>query len=153
VSGLAGLLVFGNGRALRRTVRELRRLDAGDRAWLRPGRIIRRRPAPPVGRFNAGQKLNARLALFGLAGLYATGVYLLAFGRSAFGGLHGPFAFLTSVLIAGHIFMAVVNPATRHALRGMTLGTVDRAWAEHHFPLWVEEVDSDQDAGDAGSGY
>jgi formate dehydrogenase subunit gamma len=149
VAGLGGLLFFGNGRALSRTARELRRLDADDRRWLAPVRILRRRPAPPVGRFNAGQKLNARLALLGLVGLYSTGVYLLVVGRSAFGHLHGPFALLTSALIAAHIFMAVVNPSTRHALRGMTLGSVDREWAAHHFPRWVEEMDAQEGAPEA----
>jgi formate dehydrogenase subunit gamma len=141
VFGLAGLTLFGNRGALRTTAGELRRLDATDRAWLAPARILLRRPAPPVGRFNGGQKLNARLALLGLTGLYATGIYLLTFGRGAFGHLHGPFAFLTTALIVAHIFMAVVNPSTRHALRGMTLGTVNRDWAEHHFPRWVAETD------------
>ena len=37
----------------------------------------------------------------------------------------------------GHFFLAVVNPGTRPALRGMLLGTVDRAWAEHHHAAWV----------------
>jgi formate dehydrogenase subunit gamma len=146
VAGLTGLLLLGNGRALSRTARELRRLDAGDRAWLSPDRILARRPAPPVGRFNGGQKLNARLALLGLLGLYATGVYLLVVGRSAFGHLHGPFAFLTTALIAGHIFMAVINPSTRHGLRGMTFGSVDREWAAHHFPRWVDEMDAEERA-------
>jgi cytochrome b subunit of formate dehydrogenase len=144
VAGLTGLLLFGNGRALSKTARELRRIDAGDRAWLSPDRILTRRPAPPVGRFNGGQKMNARLALLGLLGLYSTGIYLLVVGRSAFGHLHGPFAFLTTALIAGHIFMAVINPSTRHGLRGMTLGSVDREWAAHHFPRWVEEMDAQE---------
>lgn len=139
-----GPLLFGNGRALSRTARELRRLDGDDRRWLHPARILTRRPAPPVGRFNAGQKLNARLALFGLIGLYLSGIYLIVFGRAAFGHLHGPFALLTTALIVGHIFMAVVNPSTRHALRGMTLGSVNRAWAEHHHPRWVEEMDAQE---------
>jgi formate dehydrogenase subunit gamma len=143
VGGLVGLLVAANGRALRTTAGELRSLDADDRAWLSPRRILMGRPAPPVGRFNAGQKLNARLALIGLIGLYASGIYLVTIGRSSFGHLHGPFAFLTSALIAGHIFMAVINPSTRHALRGMTLGSVERSWAEHHFPRWVDEVDGE----------
>ena len=39
--------------------------------------------------------------------------------------------------------MAVINPSTRHALRGMTLGSVERSWAEHHFPRWVDEVDGE----------
>jgi formate dehydrogenase subunit gamma len=140
VAGLVGLLIAANGRALRSTAGELRRIDADDRAWLSPTRILARRDAPPAGRFNGGQKLNARLALVGLVGLYGTGIWLVTAGNKAFGQLHGPFAFATSALIACHIFMAVINPSTRHAMRGMTLGSVDREWAEHHFPRWVEET-------------
>ena len=141
VAGLAGLLISANGRALRTTVGQLRRIDERDRAWLSPTRMLNRRPPPPVGRFNGGQKLNSRLLLLGMVALYATGAYLVTIGNSAFGTLHGPAAFITSMLIAGHIFMAVINPSTRHALRGMTLGSVDRTWAEHHFPQWVDEQD------------
>ncbi|HUZ85099.1 MAG TPA: cytochrome b/b6 domain-containing protein [Gaiellales bacterium] len=144
VGGLGALLLFGNGRSLSRTARQLRTLDAGDRAWLAPGRILSGRPAPPAGRFNAGQKMNARLALLGLTGLYATGTYLVVFGRNTFGHLHGPLAFVTSALIVGHVFMAVINPSTRHALRGMTLGSVDREWAAHHFPRWVDAVEREE---------
>jgi formate dehydrogenase subunit gamma len=149
IAGLAGLLAFGNRRALGTTARQLRSVRADDRAWLSPQRILTRRPAPPVGRFNGGQKMNAILATLGLAGLYTTGVYLLTFGRPAFGHLHGPFAFLTTVLIVGHIFMAVVNPSTRHALRGMTLGSVDREWARHHHPRWVKEIERPEMDADA----
>jgi cytochrome b subunit of formate dehydrogenase len=38
--------------------------------------------------------------------------------------------------------MAVVNPSTRHALRGMTLGGVNREWARHHHRRWVEEIEA-----------
>ncbi len=144
VAGLAGLLAGRGGGALASTARELRHLDGDDRAWLSPGRILARRPPPPVGRFNAGQKLNARLALAGFAGLYASGVWLVLAAGPLLGNLHGPLALLTSLLIAGHIYMAVLNPSTRPALRGMTLGSVDRGWAEHHFPRWVAEADRDQ---------
>jgi formate dehydrogenase subunit gamma len=40
-------------------------------------------------------------------------------------------------LVAGHIYLAVLHPATRHALRGMTLGDVDREWAAKHHAKWV----------------
>src|SRR4029079_4503551 len=74
--------------------------------------------------------------------LYATGLALLLAGR---GLPQGPLHTLTTVavcgLLAGHVFMAVLNPTTRHALRGMTFGDVDRDWAKHHHPLWVAAVD------------
>ncbi len=146
VAGLAALTL--RGRGLAGTARELSQpLDRADRAWLSPRRVLRRRPAPPVDRFNAGQKMNARLLALGLLGLYATGLYLVFVGNVLPGALHGPFAFLTTVLVAGHIFMAVVNPSTRHALRGMTLGWVDREWAVHHHPRWVRRMER-QDAAD-----
>jgi formate dehydrogenase subunit gamma len=146
VVGLVALLLVGDRTALGTTARQLRSLGRDDRAWLSPFRILTRRSGPAVGRFNGGQKMNAILATLGLAGLYASGIYLLTLGRSAFGHLHGPFAFLTTALIAGHIFMAVINPSTRHALRGMTLGSVDREWARHHHPRWVDEVETHADA-------
>ncbi|HZL47991.1 MAG TPA: hypothetical protein VFC30_03145 [Solirubrobacteraceae bacterium] len=40
------------------------------------------------------------------------------------------------VLVAGHLYMALVNRATRHALRGMLTGEVDREWARKHYPRW-----------------
>jgi cytochrome b subunit of formate dehydrogenase len=73
IAGLAALLLGRGGRRLWASIQELRRFDGDDRAWLSPTRIIARRPPPPVGRFNGGQKVNARLALAGLVGLYATG--------------------------------------------------------------------------------
>jgi formate dehydrogenase subunit gamma len=145
--GAAIVLVVGllaltlPGRALKRTGRELAKLDADDRAWLSPARLLNGKAAPPVGRFNAGQKMNARLSAVGLGGLYVTGISLLVTRHFPISGLHGPFAFLTGALVAGHIFMALLNPSTRHAMRGMTLGSVNRDWAIHHFPRWVEESD------------
>ena len=50
-------------------------------------------------------------------------------------------AWILIVLVTGHIYLAVLHPATRHALRGMTLGDVDRRWAEEHHGKWVAEED------------
>jgi cytochrome b subunit of formate dehydrogenase len=98
------------------------------------GRAIQRRP-----------EVNARLSALGLIVLYATGLALLLVGR---GLPQGPLHTLTTAalvgLLSGHVFMAVLNPSTKHALRGMTLGDVDRAWAEHHHPRWVESLDRDE---------
>ena len=40
-------------------------------------------------------------------------------------------------LVAGHLYLAVLHPATRHALRGMTLGDVDEDWARAHHTKWA----------------
>jgi len=146
VAGIALLLWRADRRSLIATGVQLATTEPGDGDWLRgvPERLRSGAPAPPVGRFNAGQKMNARLAALGFAVLYATGLALLLVGR---GLPQGPLHTLTTValvgLLSGHVFMAVFNPGTRHALRGMTLGQVDREWAEHHHPLWVEAVDRD----------
>jgi cytochrome b subunit of formate dehydrogenase len=42
---------------------------------------------------------------------------------------------------AGHFYLAVLNPGTRHALRAMLAGDVDLDWARHHHPRWVEGVE------------
>jgi len=144
VAGLVLLLWRADGAALTRTGIQLATTEPGDADWLRgvPERLRTGAPPPPVGRFNAGQKLNARLSALGLAVLYATGLALLLAGR---GLPQGPLHTLTTVavcgLLSGHVFMAVLNPATRHALRGMTFGDVDRDWAKHHHPRWVAAVD------------
>jgi formate dehydrogenase subunit gamma len=121
------------------TTAELRELDEHDLAWLRsvPARLFSGAPAPPPGRFNAGQKLNARLSLAGLAVLYVSGVTILAIGQGfPQGPVHAVFTAGMIVLVGGHVFMAAVNPGTRHAMRGMLRGDVDRAWAAHHHPRW-----------------
>ena len=130
--------------ALVATAVQLSTTEPGDREWLLgvPDRLRTGAGPPPVGRFNAGQKLNARLSTLALAVLYATGAAQLLVSR---GFPQGPLHPLTTValcaLVSGHVFMAVFNPGTRHALRGMTLGEVDRAWAEQHHPRWVSELD------------
>ncbi|HZR95054.1 MAG TPA: hypothetical protein VFA56_05130, partial [Gaiellaceae bacterium] len=59
--------------------------------------------------------------------------------------LHDGLMYVAVVLLVGHLYLAVIHPATRHALRGMTLGTVDREWAGAHHAKWVAEVDEARD--------
>ena len=39
-----------------------------------------------------------------------------------------------------HVFMAVVNPATRPALPGMVFGRMRRSWAARHHRAWLHRV-------------
>ena len=135
ICALVLVVVLGSRRRLLETARELETLDADDLRWLRG------KPAPQ-GRFNAGQKLNAALTtaftlLFLLSGL------LLWFGerdtRLRFAStvvLHDGLMYVSLALLVGHLYLAVIHPATRHALRGITVGTVDEEWALRHHAKW-----------------
>jgi formate dehydrogenase subunit gamma len=134
---LALVVALGDRRGLRRTLAELDAFDEDDRLWLR--RIDR-----PQGRFNAGQKLNAALtASFAL--LFTVSGFLLWYGerdnRFRFAStilLHDGLMYVSLVLLVGHLYLALIYPATRHALRGMTTGSVRRDWARQHHRKWVD---------------
>jgi formate dehydrogenase subunit gamma len=135
-AALVLVVLLGDRGALRRTLRELDLYDEDDRLWLR--RVPR-----PQGRFNAGQKLNAALTA-AFAVLFAASGFLLWLGerdhRYRFAStivLHDGLMYVSLVLLVGHLYLALIHPATRHALRGMTVGTVDRHWAVRHHPKWV----------------
>jgi formate dehydrogenase subunit gamma len=53
--------------------------------------------------------------------------------------LHDWLTAISLTLLLGHLYLALIYPATRHTLRGMTLGTVRRDWAERHHPKWARE--------------
>jgi formate dehydrogenase subunit gamma len=136
------IVVFGNRRALMRTVREIDLFDRDDRRFLR-GHLH-----SPQGRFNAGQKVNAIVtAAFAL--LFFVSGMLLWIGedntRIRLGGtlyLHDALMYLSLVIVAGHIYLAMINRSTRHSLRGMTLGGVREDWARAHHAKWLPPGDS-----------
>ncbi|HEY2074330.1 MAG TPA: cytochrome b/b6 domain-containing protein [Gaiellaceae bacterium] len=138
VSLLAIVVVLGDRRGILRLARELDTFDEDDLQWLR-GRPV------PQGRFNAGQKINATLtAAFTI--LFLVSGLLLWFGeqntRYRFAStviLHDGLMFVALFLLVGHLYLALIHPATKHALRGMTLGTVNGEWAARHHGKWKPE--------------
>ena len=98
-------------------------------------------------RFNVGQKVNAVLnAAFSL--LFLASGLLLFFGerdtRFRFAStvvLHDGLMYAALGLLVGHLYLAVIHPATRHSLRGMTRGTVREDWARRHYPRWAPPAD------------
>ena len=138
--GWVGVLVLivlgGDRRGILRTAREFDRFDGDDARWL-----LRRRPAPQ-GRFNAGQKLNAALTAAFTALFLVSGVLLWVGERDTryrFAStvvLHDGVMYAAVALLIGHLYLAVIHPATRHALRGITLGTVSEDWAGRHHGKW-----------------
>ena len=143
VAGVALIVLTGNRRALRGTARELSSLDVEDREWLGTigARPLSGVPEPPAGRFNAGQKVNFALVCVLVCILYITGVDTVVAGTHhnlIFGG-HKLATIALCVLVAGHLYMALANRATRPALRGMLTGEVDREWARKHYPRWLSD--------------
>jgi formate dehydrogenase subunit gamma len=137
-AALLAIGLLGNRRALGRDRREIERFDADDLAWLRG------RPAPQ-GRFNAGQKAHAILQA-ALAVLFTVSGVLLWLGERntsfRLDGtivLHDGAMFVAVALVAGHLFLALVWPTTRPALRGMVRGDVDAEWAAEHHTKWMAD--------------
>jgi formate dehydrogenase subunit gamma len=137
------------GRALRADVRRFNRWSADDGAWLRAltqTRQIRqrRRAAIQVGKFNAGQKLNAAFITGAGLVMLGTGVimrwyhpYPLSW-RTGATFVHDWLALSIGVVIIGHIGMALRDP---DAMRAMVTGRISRAWAKRHAPAWVDARD------------
>jgi formate dehydrogenase gamma subunit len=143
---LALVIAVGNRTSLLATLRELDRFDEDDRRWLR------HRPSRP-GKFNAGQKLNAAVTAAFIV-LFAVSGFLLWYGerdtRFRFAGtilLHDGVMYVSLLLLAGHLYLVLIRPATRHSLRGMITGYVRADWARRRHPRWV---DSDREPGETG---
>lgn len=138
IAWMVALLVViaaGNRSALRSSWAEVEALDADDRRWLR------RRPAPQ-GRFNAGQKLHT-VVQSAFALLFVLSGVLLWLGerntRLRLDGtvvLHDVVSLVATLLVLGHVYLALVHRATRPAMTGMTRGTVARDWAARHHAKW-----------------
>jgi formate dehydrogenase subunit gamma len=125
------VLLAGDKRSLRRTVRELDRLD-------------------PRGRMNRGQQLNT-IVTIAFAILFSVTGFLLWYGerntRFRFAStllVHDWLMYISLVLFLGHLYYALILPSTRHSLSGMTRGWVREDWAERHHPEWVAALRSEE---------
>ena len=135
---LLGLVSF----AYRADLRRLGRFTPADRRWLRPR--ARRDGAVTVGKFNAGQKLNASLACGSIFVLLGTGVLMYFVGlaplpwRSGATFVHDWFALAVGLLVVGHVFFALRDPEAR---RGMRTGSVSRSWARAEHGGWLHDLE------------
>ena len=124
ISALLLVAVLGDRRGLLRTAREIETFQPS--------------------RFNVGQKVNAILtAAFAILFL-ASGLLLwlgerdTRFRWASTVTLHDGLLYVSLFLLVGHLYLAVIHPATRHSLRGMTTGKVSEEWARQHYPRWFE---------------
>ncbi|RFU36904.1 formate dehydrogenase, partial [Actinomadura logoneensis] len=133
-------------RAFRRDLGALNRFGPHDAHWLRSGRrraVVDGRGVVPVGKFNAGQKLNAAFTAGAALVMLGTGAMLTwpdPFSdrwRTGATFVHDWLFLAIAVVTLGHLWEALRDPG---ALRGMATGRVTRAWALRHHPAWSDEL-------------
>ena len=141
---LLGLLL---SPAFRDDVRRLNRFTPRDWRWLRVK--DRRSGRIPVGKFNAGQKLNAAFVLGTILVLLATGVIMWqnewwpVAWRTGATFVHDWTALGILVVILGHLFMASRDSEAR---TGMREGDVDRTWAAREHGSWAAEMEAEAES-------
>ncbi len=117
--------------------------DANDIRWLllAPRAAVNHRiTLPEQGKFNAAEKLNFMMLTATYPLYIVTGIMVWMPGIAFFSWIaHLAMAVMGFPLVAGHIFMAAINPSTRIGLEGMFTGWVDREWAKHHYRIWYRE--------------
>lgn len=124
-------------------------LDANDRQWLRQaGDVVHNREErlPPVGRYNAGQKLLFWVLVVCMLGLLLTGIVIWRVYFSAYfpigliraaSLLHAFFGFVIVCAIIVHIYAAIW---VKGSIKAMAQGTVSYGWARRHHSAWYSEV-------------
>jgi formate dehydrogenase subunit gamma len=129
--------------ALRRDVRRLARWSVDDRRWLFSWG---RRGRSTMGKFNAGQKLNAIFVAGAIPVMLATGGVMRWFDpfpvawRTGATFVHDWIALALLAVIVGHIGKALAEPL---ALRAMWRGRVPASHVERHHPRWWAELQAD----------
>lgn len=132
--------------AFRRDCRLLDRFTRADWAWLRSR--TRRDGRITVGKFNAGQKLNAAFSAGAILVLLGTGLVMRwadgwpVSSRTGATFVHDWLAFGLVVVLAGHVWFARRDPVARG---GMRTGSVPRAWARREHAGWAREVETEAD--------
>lgn len=136
LAGLAGRW----RRGLAADIRAFNRWDWHDRRWLRSRG---RDPRVQLGKFNAGQKLNAAFVAGAGVVMLGTGSIMHWFShfpvnwRTGATFVHDWTAIAFALVILGHVWMALSD---FDALRGMLTGRVPASWAGRRRPRWYEEV-------------
>lgn len=145
-----GMFVFFMLLALRFAGHNI--LQGQDVQWLKQlGDVVSNREErlPPVGRYNAGQKLLFWTLLICMLVLVVTGVIMWRQYFSHLFGidlirlaslLHAASALVLVVSIIVHIYAGIWVKGSVDAMVG---GWVSRGWARKHHAAWLKQVDKD----------
>lgn len=139
----APIMLGAASAAYRIDLRRLNRFTPSDWKWLRSRQ--RRDGSIRVGKFNAGQKLNASLTFGAVLVLLGTGIVMYfpnltrLTWRTGATFAHDWFALALGLLVVGHIIYAIRD---RESRRGMRTGLVATSWAEAEHAAWVDELNA-----------
>ncbi|SMF98962.1 formate dehydrogenase subunit gamma [Burkholderia singularis] len=123
-------------------------LDADDRRWLKQMRDVlanRDDELPPVGRYNAGQKLLFFTLVICLLLLLVSGLVIWRRYFSLYfpidvirtaAVIHAAAAFVLIIGIVVHVYAALW---VKGSIGAMVRGTVTVGWAKKHHPKWFRE--------------
>jgi formate dehydrogenase gamma subunit len=140
-------------RAFRADLRALNRFGPQDWEWLRrqDRRAVRNgRGVVGVGKFNAGQKLNAAFVAGAILVMLGTGAMLTfpnpwpGAWRTGATFVHDWLTLAIFVVFLGHLWYALRD---RGAMTGMWNGRVPRDWAARHHPGWLDDQERHAPAG------
>ncbi|GAA2730394.1 cytochrome b/b6 domain-containing protein [Actinocorallia aurantiaca] len=138
-------------RGFREDLRRLDRFAPVDWQWLRrrDRRDVRDGAGVlPVGKFNAGQKINAAFVAGSVLVMLATGTMLAFPGpwpvslRTGATFVHDWLFLAVAVMTCGHLWYALRD---REAMRGMITGSVSARWAAEHHAGWFAEASRQAD--------
>ncbi len=102
---------------------------------------------PAVGKYNAGQKLAYWAMLLSMIALMVSGIviwrqffsHMFTLDTLRLAALvHAVSGVVLILTIIVHVYAAIWVKGT---IGAMTKGTVSRAWAKHHHPLWYQSLD------------
>lgn len=123
-------------------------INPQDKAWMaKAGEMLKGNKAgmPPVGKYNAGQKVVFWLMTGSLLVLLLTGILFWhawfpdfpIWARRIGVLLHAFSAVVLVLTVIVHVYAAIWVKGTT---RAMTRGTVSPGWAKMNHPLWYEEM-------------
>lgn len=137
-------LLFSDKKVWRENIKVLSRFGRKDIKWLmlKPLKAMNKKVKLPLDdKFNPGQKVWTYAAVGSTVILVVTGIIMWVTGSPILALIaHTAVAVIITPILAGHVFMAIINKETREGLGSIVDGKVDAEWAMDHHPLWMERL-------------
>lgn len=97
---------------------------------------------PPQGFYNGGEKINSIIQIVCGLGLIISGLFLwlAAAPPLIMYPLHALFMAVGVASAIGHIYLALLNPVSNEAIRGMIAGDISEEYMKENHGRWYQEV-------------